>query len=311
MADVGAGAFHRVEHVGQVVFAATASHVEFLAVVGGFDHARQRTDLGHRRIRQIERFDGDALARVDHVLELVGGSERQVPAVVHDEDAVADLLDLLHVVAGVDHRGAGLVEPLDAFQNRIAALRVDGDRGFVEEDQVRLVRDAAGDVQASQQTAGQFAGPELPEVLETDEFDGLLDQRRTVSFLRHVQRAEVVDVFGDGQFIEHGHVLRHDADTALQRVGGRRHRLAEHANRARIVGEQREDAVDRGGFAGPVRSKQAENLALVHVKVKVVERHHVAVAFDQLADVHGQGRVGCRVVFGSSVVGCHSHSLPW
>ena len=141
-----------------------------------------------------------------------------MPAVVHDEDAVADLLDLLHVVAGVNHRGAGLVEPLDAFQNRIAALRVDGDRGFVEEDQVRLVRDAAGEVQAPQQTAGQFAGPKLAEVLETDEFDGLLDQRHAVSFLRHVQRAEVVDVFGDGQLVEYGHVLRHDADTALQRV---------------------------------------------------------------------------------------------
>ena len=214
-------------------------------------------------------------------------------------------------MAGVNHRGTGLIEPLDALENCVAALRVDGHRRFVEENQVRLVRDAAGDVQSPQQTAGQFAGPELAEVLETDEFDGLLDQRRTVSFLRHVQRAEVVDVFGDGQFIEHGHVLRHDADTALQRIGGRRHRLAEYANRARIVGEQCEDAVDRSGFAGPVRPKQAENLALVHVKVKVVERHHVAVAFDQLADVHGQSRVGCRVVFGSSVVGCHSHSLPW
>ena len=26
-------------------------------------------------------------------------------AVIHDEDAVADLLDLLHVMARVDHRG--------------------------------------------------------------------------------------------------------------------------------------------------------------------------------------------------------------
>ena len=128
-------------------------------------------------------FDGDALARVDHVLELVGGSERQVPAVVHDEDAVADLFDLLHVVAGVDHRGAGLVEPLDAFQNRIAALRVDGDRGFVEEDQVRLVRDAAGDVQASQQTAGQFAGPELRKSWSpTNSMDSSTSGARSVFF---------------------------------------------------------------------------------------------------------------------------------
>ena len=80
------------------------------------------------------------------------------------------------------------------------------------------MRDAAGDVETPQKAAGKLSGSEFAEILQSDEFDRLLDQRCAVGFARHVQRAEVVDVFGDGQFVEHGHILRHDADTALQRV---------------------------------------------------------------------------------------------
>ena len=65
---------------------------------------------------------------------------------------------------------------------------------------------------------GKLSGPEFAEILQSDEFDRLLDQRCAIGFARHVQRAEVVDVFRDGQFVEYGHVLRHDADAPFQRV---------------------------------------------------------------------------------------------
>ena len=80
------------------------------------------------------------------------------------------------------------------------------------------MRDAAGDVETPQKAVGKLSGPEFAEILQSDEFDRLLDQRCAVGFARHVQRAEVVDVFRDGQFVEYGHVLRHDADAPFQRV---------------------------------------------------------------------------------------------
>ena len=60
------------------------------------------------------------------------GAKSQMPAMIHDEDAVADLLDLLHVMAGVDHRRAFAVKSLDTFENRIAALWIDGHGRLVE-----------------------------------------------------------------------------------------------------------------------------------------------------------------------------------
>ena len=64
------------------------------------------------------------------------------------------------------------------------------------------------------------------------------------------------------------------------------------------------------------QSHRASNYSMDEISLMPVDKVYKAmqtdaVAFDQLADVHGQSRVGCRVVFGSSVVGCHSHSLPW
>ena len=47
---------------------------------------------------QIVGFHTDAFAGVDHRLQLVGGAQGQMPAMIHDENAVADLLDLLHVM---------------------------------------------------------------------------------------------------------------------------------------------------------------------------------------------------------------------
>ena len=69
-----------------------------------------------------------------------------MPTMIHDEHAVADLLDLFHVMAGVYHGGAFGVQPLNAFEDGVAALRVDGHRWLVEEDEVGFMRNAAGDV---------------------------------------------------------------------------------------------------------------------------------------------------------------------
>ena len=65
--------------------------------------------------RKRRRLDADALTDVDHALEFVGGAEGDLPAVVNDLDAVADLLDLFHVVARVHDGGTLRVELLDAF----------------------------------------------------------------------------------------------------------------------------------------------------------------------------------------------------
>ncbi len=135
---------------------------------------------------QIVRFDADAFAGVDHRLQFLGCAKRQIAAVVHNENTVADLFDLFHVVAGVDHRRAFAVKPLDAFENRIATLWVHGHGRFVEKDQIWFVRDAAGDVEPSQQTAGQLRRPISSVIVQIHKVQRLGHQFTAVCPIRRI-----------------------------------------------------------------------------------------------------------------------------
>ena len=231
---------------------------------------------------QIVGFHTDAFAGVDHRLQLVGGAQGQMPAMIHDENAVADLLDLLHVMARVNHRRAFVVKTLNALQNRIAALRIDGDGRLIEENQIRLMRHTACDVQSTKQTSRQFRRTEPAVIAQAHKIQRILNQRMTACPVRHIQRAEIIDILLNRQFIEHSHILRYDADAAFQRITGRANRFVKHTYRALIERQQCENAVNRRGLAGTVRSKQTENLTLMHVKIEIVKRQHIPIPFDQL-----------------------------
>ena len=69
-------------------------------------------------------------------------------AEVDDPDPVAQPLGLLHVVGRVEHRHPLAGQPLDALEDRVAALRIDADRRLVEDQQPRAVQQADPDVQA-------------------------------------------------------------------------------------------------------------------------------------------------------------------
>ena len=86
-------------------------------------------------------------------------------------------------------------------------------------------------------------------IAQSYEIQRLVHEHATFCLVGNIQRAEIIDVLLNGQFVEHGHVLRHNADTPLQRIAGRADRLAEHAHSALIEREQRKYAVDRRGLA--------------------------------------------------------------
>ena len=60
---------------------------------------------------------------------------------------------------------------------------------------------------------------------------------------------EIIDILLNSQLIEHGNILRHNANATFQRITGRAYRFAEHAHRALIEREQCENTIDRSGLA--------------------------------------------------------------
>ena len=144
------------------------------------------------------------------------------------------------------------------------------------------MRHTACDVQSTKQTSRQFRRTEPAVIAQAHKIQRILNQRMTACPVRHIQRAEIIDILLNRQLIEHSHILRHNADAAFQRITSRANRFVKHTYRALIERQQCENAVNRCGLAGTVRSKQTENLTFTHVKVEIVKRQHIPIPFDQL-----------------------------
>ena len=113
-----------------------------LAVVGVDEHAvRQPLDAarrGRRAARQARSWTSD---REPQLGDLAGGVLLDELArrplghdlrLVHDDEPVAQLLRLVHVVGRQDERHALLLEPVEALPEQVARLGVEAGRGLVE-----------------------------------------------------------------------------------------------------------------------------------------------------------------------------------
>ena len=188
-------------------------------------------------------------------------------------------------MAGIHHRGTLVAQAADALQDGVAVLRVDRHRGLVKEDELGLVRDAAGDVEATRQAARELARAELSKVAQPDKVDRLVYQRTAALAVADVKAAEIVDVLAHGKLVKHRHLLWHHADAALEVVARGRHGFTEQLDGAFVVGKQLQNTVDGRGFARAVGAQQAKDLAGGDVQVKVVERNKIVIALDEVFDM--------------------------
>ena len=144
---------------------------------------------------------------------------------------------------------------------------------------------AAGDIEAAKQAAGELLGALFDVVLQAGGRQCLLHQLLPFCRIRDVKPAEIVHVLIDAQPVKYRDVLKYDADLLFQLVGRGRHLLPEEADLSAVVGQQRQNTADGRAFAGAVRPEQAEDFALLDVQIQMIQRRHVAVAFYQSFDL--------------------------
>ena len=70
-------------------------------------------------------------------------------AVLQQRDFAAKLLDFRQIVRGVNHRYSLPCQIRHAVEDKAARLRVDADRDFVEEHQLRRVNQTDGKIQTT------------------------------------------------------------------------------------------------------------------------------------------------------------------
>ena len=134
---------------------------------------------------------------------------------VHHHEVVAQLLRLVHVVGGDDERRPAALQLVEPLPEEVPRLRVEAGGRLVEDDELRLVDERAGDREAPLHAAGQRLDLVLRALVELDELEQLVgplvgDVARDVEVARvHLEvlahrelGVEVVD-------------LRHDAEPRL------------------------------------------------------------------------------------------------
>ena len=146
-------------------------------------------------------------------LEFLRRTLRDDLAVIDDGDALGHAVGFFHVMRGEKHRHLFFfVELLDVGPELVAGLRIEAERGLVEEQDFGRVQQAAGDLQAALHAAGELlhwivaAVPELEQLEQP--FDALLaDLARDF-----VEDAVEVHVFVGGELVVEAGVLEDDAE---------------------------------------------------------------------------------------------------
>jgi hypothetical protein len=81
------------------------------------------------------------------VLKVIGGVHRNDLSVIHDGNAITQLIGLVHIVRRQDHRNLFfLVEPPDVLPDVPPGLRIKPERGFVEKQDLRVVKQTTCDL---------------------------------------------------------------------------------------------------------------------------------------------------------------------
>ena len=115
------------------------------------------------------------LARGKERPQLVGRPVGHDPAVVDDDDPVAEALGLFHVVRRVEDRLPRVAQRLEAFEDGVAALRVDARRRLVEQKDVRVVEKPGREVQTALHPAAVGLHAVAPPVGEAREAEDVVD----------------------------------------------------------------------------------------------------------------------------------------
>jgi hypothetical protein len=212
-----------------------------------------------------------------------GGVFDEDLAVVDDGEAIAELVGLFHVMRGEDDGDALAAKALDGFPHGDAALGIEASGGLVEEEDLGMVGDGAGDLETLREASAEglrIGGSAIAEAELVEELGGAVGG----GFLGHAKEAAMeVDVFGDGAGSVEGIVLGNYADDAAGEGGMGNDVYASDAHGAGGGNGAGGGDGDRGGLSGAVWAEQTIDHARGDVEVNTVNRRHRIFAAVDLA----------------------------
>ena len=248
------------EQVGQGVLEAGALHGDLAAVDGDLG-AGQDGQWGPGELRELEGDPGGPSG--DHLGDGAGGDD---PAAVHDGQPVGELLGLLQIVGGEQHRGALGAQLADQPPDGGPGLRVEAGAGLVQEEHLGAAEQGHREVEPAPFAAGQLLDPDAGPVAEADQLQGLRDRAGAAGHpgpgAAGLRGGELT---GEAALLEHDADPRPDGGALLEGV------VAEHPDGAAAGRGQPLDELQGGGLAGAVGAEQGEQLAAADGEVDAAD----------------------------------------
>jgi hypothetical protein len=200
-----------------------------------------------------------------------------------DGRGLADRAHLLELVGDVEHGAALGADRGQRREQRIGLLRGEDGGGLVQDQQLRVLHQAAHDLDPL-----PLAHRELPDLAARLERQAIGARGRGEAFGDARQRRGLVEgerhVLGDCHRLEQGEVLEHHPDAEPARGARARQRdgraVPQDASGIRL--EQAVEDLHQRGLARAVLAEQRVDLARHHREVHGVVRHERAEALDEL-----------------------------
>jgi len=214
-------------------------------------------------------------------LELVGRPLGDHPAVVDHRDPVGQLVGLVQVLGGQQHRGPAGDEPPDALPDLVAAARVQPGGGLVKEQHRRGQDEAGGQVEPPPHPARVLLDRLAAGVAEPEPLQQLVGAAAGGAGAQVVEAAEQDQVLPAAEDLVDGRVLAEQPDAVADLRGLADHVEAGDPGPAAVGPQQGGQDPHRGGLAGAVGAEQPADRALGDGQVEAVEGVGRAVALAQ------------------------------
>ena len=122
-------------------------------------------------------------------------------AVVDHDHAIGQPLGFLHVMRRVEERLAAPLEGLEVVEDRVAALRIDADGRLVEQQDIGVVENPGGEIEAPLHAAAEVLDAIADAIAEADEIDRRGDRGVERAAGQAEQRAEEPQVVARRQLV--------------------------------------------------------------------------------------------------------------
>ena len=236
-------------------------------------------------------LDGDELEVGEAVHDVAQFAVEEDFAVVNDDDALAERLDVGHVMAGEENGGfLGGVVAADKFANGLLGNDVEADGGLVEKQDAGLVEQGGDEFHFHAFAQTQLADGDVELVLDAEEFGQLGDGFFEAVLGDAVDFGVELEGFAGGEVPPELIFLAEDeGELAAVAVGALPGSVTEDFGRASRGKEEAGEHFEGGGFAGAVGAEKTDEFAGFDLEADVVDGDGLLVlAIEQALDRAGK-----------------------